>query len=173
MRTFIAVEMPEEVKEYLETLKKEFHQKGLSPAKGFHLTLKFLGEVDENKIEKVKEKLRDIEFDPFKFSLSKLGVFPNQNYARVLWAGIEPEEEVKRLQEQVEEKLKEFHFEKDHAFHPHVTLARIKFMDDKEKFLSKLKTPVEKKEISVNSFILFKSTLMPEGPVYEVLEEFK
>ncbi len=173
MRTFIAIDTPVDVKDYLEALQDEFKIKGFTLAKGFHLTLKFLGEVDESELERIREKLREIKFNSFKFSLSHLGVFPNPSSARVLWVGIEPEEEVKKLQEQVEEKLKSFNFEKEHNFHPHITLARIKFLEDRGKLLLKLKIPIEKKEIEVKSFILFKSTLTPDGPVYDILEEFK
>ncbi|MBN1156657.1 RNA 2',3'-cyclic phosphodiesterase [Candidatus Woesearchaeota archaeon] len=173
MRTFIAIELPEEAKKYLEILQQEFRQKGMTLAKGFHLTLKFLGDVDGSRLEKVKEKLMEIKVNSFKLSLSNLGVFPNRHNPRVLWVGINPDECVRKLQEQVEEKLKSFNFEKDHRFHPHITLARIKFLEDKEKLLLKLKIPVEKKEIDVNSFILFKSTLTPSGPVYEAIEEFR
>ena len=64
-------------------------------------------------------------------------------------------------------------FPRDTRFHPHLTLARIKFVKDKQDFMDKLnKIPVKELEFSVKSFKLIKSTLTPEGPVYEDVAEF-
>ena len=119
-------------------------------------------------------KLNAIKFSPFSLTLDKLGVFPSESYVRVIWAGVKPHDKIKELQKNVEEALKEFNFKKDFDFHPHITLARVKFVNDKEKFAKNLKDiKVEEKTIDINDFRLVKSTLMRTGPVYEDVEIFR
>jgi len=172
MRTFIAIELPEEVKEYLKELQKELTGIKASFVKDFHLTLKFLGEVSEDKVEKIKEKLSEVKFEPFKVKLGKTGVFPSESYIRVVWIGIEPKEKVIGIQKQVNEAMQGFGFKKD-KFKSHLTLARVKFIDDKKAFVEKLKQlEIKPLEFEVSSFSLMKSTLTPEGPIYEELKKF-
>ena len=81
MRFFVAIELPEEVRDYLFTLKNKFH-KDLAKVhwvakKHIHLTLKFLGEVDEKLIKIFIEELNKIKFRPFELELDKLGAFPS------------------------------------------------------------------------------------------------
>ncbi len=174
MRTFIAIELPEEVKEQLREIQQSCKGIKASFVKDFHLTLKFLGEVDEKTLEKVKEKLREIKFKSFKLKLSSVGCFPSEKYIRVLWVGTEPEDEVAELQKNIEEALKEFKFKKDFKFKAHLTLARVRFIDDKEAFIEKFKNiDVKPMEFEVFSFSLMKSILSPKGAVYEELEKFE
>ena len=167
MRIFIAIELPEEIKEYLREVQKELTGMKGSLVKDFHLTLKFLGEVSEDKIEKIKNKLKKIKFEPFKVKLSSLGCFPNESHVRVLWVGIEPEDKIQNIQKQVEIALADFKFKKDFEFKSHLTLARVKFIDDKKVFVEKLKQlQIKPLEFEVSSFSLMKSTLTSAGPIY-------
>ena len=121
-----------------------------------------------DKVDLIKEKLKAIKFEPFSLSLDKIGVFPTENYVKVIWVGVNPQEQVVKLQEKIEDSLKEFKFKRDFKFHPHITLARVKFVNDKEVFIKNLKEiKVENKTVDVNDFRLVKSTLTGEGPVYE------
>lgn len=173
MRAFIAIELPEEIKDYLKELQKELMGIRVSFVKDFHLTLKFLGEVDEFTLEKIKNKLKEIKFEPFSLKLTNIGVFPNESYIRVVWVGAEPEQKVVELQKKVENSLFDFKFKKDYEFKAHLTLARVKFIDDKTAFVDKIKKlEVKPLEFEVSSFSLMKSTLTGEGPVYEELEKF-
>ena len=103
MRTFIAIELPETIKEYLKEIQKELTGIKASFVKDFHLTLKFLGEVSEDKIEKIEEKLKEVNFEPFKVTLSNTGVFPSESYIRVVWVGLEPEDKIIEIQKKVNE----------------------------------------------------------------------
>jgi 2'-5' RNA ligase len=95
-------------------------------------------------------------------------VFPSESYIRVVWIGLKGDGFLKKLQKEIEKKLEEFHFRKDFEFLPHLTLARVKFVSDKDRFISSLKKiEVEEKELEVKEFKLIKSTLTREGPVYE------
>jgi 2'-5' RNA ligase len=176
MRLFIAIAIPEEIKDYLvkiqQGIDKDIAKIKLVNKDQMHLTLKFLGEIEENKINDIKNKLKGTKFNPFKTKLTSLGVFPDENYIRVVWIGLKDHENIIKLQKQVDDSLTMFR--KDKKFHPHLTLARVKFVKEKEKFIELIKSiKIEEKEFDVNEFKLIKSTLTKERPVYEVLEEFK
>ncbi len=172
MRTFIAIELPEEVKQYVKGLQKQLGNAKLSFVKDFHLTLKFLGEVPEDKIEEIKSLLREIKFENFKTRLTDVGVFPNESYVRVVWIGLE-DGDIKKIQKDIDDKLQKM-FPREKRFSAHVTLARVKFVENKEKFIDNIKKiKIEKKEFEVSEFKLKKSTLTKQGPIYEDLETFK
>ena len=83
--------------------------------------------------------LKEIKFSPFSLTLDKIGVFPSENYIRVVWVGVKPTEDVIELQRKIEDSLEEFKFKEDLKFHPHITLARVKSVDDREGFAKNLK----------------------------------
>lgn len=172
MRLFIAIELPGELDEKISELKKrldtEYAKTTLTREN--HLTLKFLGETD--KADEIKEKLKEVEFNSYKVKLSEIGVFPNEDNIRVVWIGVKPEEETIELKKKVDEVLKDF--KDDFEFHPHITLARVKFVKDKEKFKELLHSlKIEDSEFDVKEFKLIKSELTPEGPVYSDLEVYE
>ncbi len=176
MRLFVALDLDERVKGYLYDLQRNVSVEGakISFSSGFHVTLKFLGEVDTGSLTMIKSELRKVGFESFKAKTSGVGFFKKNNKIRVVWAGIEPKEEIKMLQEKIDDSLYKVGFEKNRKFHSHVTLARVKYLKDKNKFIDNLKS-MEKKEINfrVSSFVLFRSRLTRQGPIYEVLEKFK
>jgi 2'-5' RNA ligase len=176
MRLFTAIELPKELEEQVSKLKEKLKtdSAGMTITKDNHLTLKFLGDVEDSKADEIKEALRKVRFSSYKTKLNNIGVFPNENYVRVVWVGLKPEEETIALKKKIDDALKDFNFKDDYDFHPHLTLARVKFVKDKEKFKELLKSlKVEGSEFEVKEFKLIKSTLMPEGPVYEDIGEFK
>jgi len=167
MRAFIAIEIPfeEEFKNYRNKIKD---LGGFTFPKGQpHLTLKFLGEIDESKIEKIKKKLKEIEFKPFKVGLGKLGTFPNEKHINIIWISLIPEDKIKKLQKKIEEICGKDKRE----FKAHVTLARVKFVRDKKRLLESLKTKIEG-EFKIDKFKLIKSELTPKGAIYTDLEEY-
>lgn len=177
MRTFIAIEIPSEIKKILLEAQNQLDKDKakLKITKDFHLTLKFLGEVDETKIEEIKQKLSEIKFDSFETSLTDIGVFPNESYIRVVWIGLDDHKNnIINLQKEIDSKIELLGFKKDTRFHPHVTLARVKFVEDKERFIKNLKEiKIKKETFQITEFKLIKSILTPEGPVYEDLAVFQ
>ena len=144
----------------------------LSLTKFFHITLKFLGEVQPEKVEDIINKLKTIKFEGFSVFLDSIGIFPTENYIRVVWVGIKPENNILELQKNVDESLKTL-FKKERDFKVHITLTRVKFVDDKKQFLEQLKKiKIENKKIEVKNFRLTKSMLTPQGPIYEDLKIF-
>ncbi|MEK6868809.1 MAG: RNA 2',3'-cyclic phosphodiesterase, partial [Nanoarchaeota archaeon] len=96
MRLFIAIEIPEEIKSYLAEIQQEIadskNKIRLVNKDNMHLTLKFLGEVQPDNLEDIKNNLKKITFKPFSVVLDNIGVFPSDNYIRVVWVGLKPEE---------------------------------------------------------------------------------
>ena len=165
MRLFIAIDISQEVRDYLINIQSKL-DKSLRFVSSFHLTLKYLGDVHEDLIPKINSKLDEIKFDTFELELSEIGVFPNENFIKVIWIGVKEQPKIMEIQNQVEEKLKEFNFKKEFNFHPHITLARvnkkIKFPDIK----------IQNKTFPVSKFYLYHSTLTPQGPIYKKVKEF-
>lgn len=172
MRVFIAIDLPENIKHYLASLQKKLPEGKMSLAKDFHLTLKFLGELTPERVERVKQLLQEVRFEELSAVTTEIGVFPNESHIRVIWIGLEPENDLLNLQQQIELPLAN-EFGKDKGFKAHLTLARVKFVSDKDKFWQQLmEIKTEKKTFSVKTFKLKESVLNPEGPVYKDLAVF-
>ena len=172
MRLFIAIEIPEDVSNQLRALQEKLIIPGkATKTKSFHLTLKFLGETEKEK--RLFEELSKIQFKSFEAKLSQIGAFPNTDNPRVIWIGLEPQNIINKLQKQIDSATQKLGFEQDKKFHPHLTLARIKFLKDKRGFKDLLEdiSPPQA-SFNIDSFKLIKSTLTPEGPKYEVLSSF-
>lgn len=178
IRTFIAVDFPQDyVKKitHIQSKLKNFNVKLVDP-KLVHITLKFLGDVNESKIEHITEALDGITLPSFDASIGSVGVFPKPQYVKVIWLGAEGNFE--QLHDNVESALKPFKFKKDRrGYTAHATLARVKYIPKEEKdaflaVLDELKN-VEIGTFNVGSIKLKKSTLTPEGPIYETLHEVK
>jgi len=171
MRLFVAIDCGE-LKDYLLQLQKQIPDAELSFAKEFHLTLKFLGEVQPQNVDEIIGRLKNAKLKDFVFHLDNLSYFESHNKLNVLWIGISPEKDVLDLQKEIDGKLKNL-FAKERDYKPHITLARVKNVHDKKDFIEKYsKIRVEKKEIKVNGFRLMQSTLASEGPMYEELRVF-
>lgn len=174
MRLFIAFEIPEDVSTSLSALQEKirFDGKATKP-KTFHLTLKFLGEVEKEKLSILIEELSKVQFNPFEANLSHIGAFPNTNNPRVVWIGLEPQDTINELQKKIDLATQKLGFDPDNRFHPHLTLARIKFIKNRKEFADMLDNlSPTKGSFKLDSFKLIKSTLTPNGPVYEVLHPF-
>ncbi len=168
MRTFISIELGEARKQLVKIQKMlpEFEGK-MTEMENLHLTLKFLGEVTEKEAEEVKKRLGKIDFGKFKIIIDKLGVF-SESFIRIMWVGINEKcRELWELQKKIDDALKDL-FEKEKRFMGHITIARVKNIKDKKKFIEKLRgIKFDNIEFEADSFKMIKSTLTPKGPVYE------
>lgn len=189
MRLFLALEIPDRIKNFLSKLiEKKYTIDGISfvQRENFHITLKFLGEVDENLIPAISEKLSLVskEFYPFSLKISNPGVFPDKSKPRVIWIGTENKDNVKRLVFNIEDSLEKLGFKKEQReFKAHITLARIKntkngayiFEKIQKNFRELLSASYQEAidlYFDVNDFVLMKSILTPKGSIYEVLQRF-
>jgi 2'-5' RNA ligase len=171
MRTFIAIDIPEEIKKELIKIQKQLPEfKGkLTEKENLHLTLKFLGEIEEEKLEKLKKELSKNSFRKFEASLGNLGTF-KADFLKIVWIKIE---NCEKIQEEADKTIEGL-FTKEKRFMSHLTIARVKDVDDKNKFIKQMRKIIyEKKKFPVESIKLKKSTLTQEGPIYEDVLEIK
>jgi len=167
MRTFIALDISSEMKGELSRLEEELKKADADvkwvKVDNVHLTLKFLGNIEEPEIEQIKKTLDGISSQekPFEISLFKLGAFPNLNYPRVIWVGIDKGcSEVEKIAGLLE----------TDRFSAHLTLGRVKSGKNKLALKEKLSSlEVQPKSCTVNNITLFQSTLTPKGPIYTSL----
>ena len=145
-----------------------------------HLTLKFLGDIDDIKLDKIIRIIEDIakNKNPFQIRISSIGAFPKINFPRVIWVGIDKgDSETKEIANELEEKIAKVGIPKeDRPFSSHITIGRTRSPLNREKLVKDLETLASKfgeenLEFNVTKIALFKSTLTPKGPIYEALKE--
>ncbi|MBA7513819.1 RNA 2',3'-cyclic phosphodiesterase [subsurface metagenome] len=182
IRTFIAVNLNSEIKEYLTSLQINLN---IPDAKikwveknNLHLTMKFLGYISLEQRELIKAELKEIAS---RYSLliirlsSTIGVFPTYKMPRIIWVGIkEGISELKELYNSIENKLSNKGFPReDKDFSGHITIGRVKFIRDKTNFIQILKRiEVNNFTQEVGSIDLMESKLTPSGPIYSITAKF-
>src|SRR5262249_17474494 len=140
---------------------------------GWHLTVKFLGDIARKQVESILETLHEAlrTQPPLRVVAQGLGAFPNLRRPRVLWAGLSGEE-LKALSETIETALMPLHFPpEDHEFTPHLTLGRIRSLRGWEQVLAVVKEHEQVRfgESVIDHVVLYQSELRPEGAVYRRL----
>lgn len=175
IRAFIAVELPEKFIPEIKRLGSEIKMPGVRLVEPglVHITLKFLGDIHENKVEPIASVLSQIRCKPFEAGIKGIGVFPKPSYVRVVWLGAQGDFDTLHLN--AEKALSEFRFKKEDDFTPHATIARVKQPVNSTELTEKIKNigNVDLGAFSVSSISLKKSTLTPSGPIYETLKEIK
>jgi 2'-5' RNA ligase len=174
LRVFIAVDINEhEIISSIRRTQDELmasHSSELRPVglENLHLTLKFLGEVDERIVETVNERVRRIKYPRFKIRVKGLGYFPGGGRVNVIWAGIaEGVEQLRGLHTLVEDEMESLGFRRD-SFSPHLTICRVKAVRDKRLLLSIISRQSETEYgwQDIDTVKVKKSTLTPYGPIY-------
>jgi len=181
MRLFVAVDMSDELRERLNELCQLVGKfKGVKPVEkeNIHITLMFLGEVPDRRVELVKEKLRDVRVEPFRLHIRGIGFFPSAGQMRVIWAGVEEgKDEITKLADLVGTSMRKLGFKRDKDFVAHATIARVKRIsaEDRRRLLQALDPYINEDFgwMDVKDFRLKKSTLTSKGPIYEDLEVYK
>ena len=170
MRCFIGIDLPVEATKEIERLQKIInpHFVGkITSSKNLHLTLKFLGEIEDTTLNEVKKKLSAIEHQSFQLTLNGLGVF-SQQFIKMVWVKVS----TVSLQPLIDNYLKDI-FEPEHRFMGHITIARVKKIEDKQSFLKLINnTTINKIIFAVREFYLKESILSNEGLIYKVIEKY-
>ncbi len=140
-----------------------------------HVTLKFLGSVNSDKLEQVKTALGQVQFKPFSLEVKGAGAFPSTNRINVIWIGLgEGWTHVEHIYEQSEKLLSDIGFPKEsREFSPHVTIARVKSARRRDEIAKFLRELTEKSfgAFNVETVRLKESVLFPAGPKYSTLYE--
>lgn len=143
-----------------------------------HLTMKFFGETKEDRIENIITVLSEISLQhkPFTLELKNVGIFGSSYKPRVIWFGIEENKIMQSLAMDTLDEMEKIGFEKDRQnFVPHLTIGRIKFVNDKKRFreiIDRYKS-VEIQKENIVEFSLIESILRQQGPEYKIIETFK
>lgn len=176
IRSFVAVDLPADMREGIGAIQEDIAVEGLRLVRPelVHITLKFLGDVPENRIDKIAEALRDVRAAPFTARVGGMGAFPGRSI-RVVWLGLEGN--FQELYGKVEEALKPLGFPREErGFSPHVTLGRVGRPSPEiaRKLSPKIASLaiIDLGSFTVDNFVLKKSTLTRGGPIYEDLAKF-
>jgi 2'-5' RNA ligase len=152
----------------------------LTDPENVHVTLKFLGDVDDERISTLTDALEtavdDAGVGPFTAEFGGLGTFPSEEYIRVLWVGVrEGSTELARLHEAIEERTVEMGFDPaDHEFTPHATIARMDHAGGKEQVQRALReTDPTVGTRDIEAIELTESVLADDGPEYTTVERFE
>ena len=160
MRLFIAVDLSDELRERInEVLELVGKFKGVKPVEkeNLHITLMFLGEVPDRRVEVIKGMLKTVKMEPFKLHLKGIGFFPSASQARVIWVGVEEgKDEISKLADLIESSMKKIGFKRDKDFVAHATIARVKSItaEDRRKLMKALEPWLEE-DFGSKAFINF------------------
>ncbi len=180
VRAFIAIPINEATRGELVSVQSELPRTAgkmkLVEPQNLHLTLKFLGEVEEEKIPEIHSAVsRTLEgMEAFTMRVAGIGAFPSPRNIRVIWAGVrEGEAQVRAVQRRIDAALVALGFSPERNFYPHVTIARVKFVHNRSELASfiDLNRNREFGEVQVTRIELMRSTLTPQGPIYSKLAE--
>ena len=183
IRSFVAIELPEEAKKGLARLRKQLERdehrfvKWVDPG-GIHLTLKFLGNIPSKQVTEITEAMgKAVQgISPFRLEISGLGAFPSLKQARVLWVGIGGElDQLSTLQQNIDSVLAALGFAREERpFVPHLTLARVRegaSLAERRSFGELVGSAAfeGKYPIEVEAVRLMRSQLTPAGALYTCL----
>ncbi|MDY6950781.1 MAG: RNA 2',3'-cyclic phosphodiesterase [Thermodesulfobacteriota bacterium] len=181
IRTFIAISLPESVRQAMgeaqDRLRKARFNVRWVRREGIHLTLKFLGDIDKGKVEKIQAAMESATKDlgPFTLLGEGVGVFPDFSRPRVIWVGISGEMPLLLdLQRRIDVELKGLGFPKEkRPFKGHLTLGRAKGRLENRKLREALEglSGFQTASFPVESVVLFQSILRPQGAIYNRLAE--
>jgi len=169
MRAFIAISIPEDIKERIHELQRKLPDRNLKivAKENLHITLKFLGNIDEQMLENISSKLINLiktkNIKPFKVKIAGIGFFPNEKFIRVVWIDCKSNE-LKILGDRISKSLTGLGFSPE-EFKSHLTIARVKGRTDLEDFFKSYKNE-ELGSFIVKDIVIYKSELTSKGPIY-------
>jgi RNA 2',3'-cyclic 3'-phosphodiesterase len=174
IRAFIALPLPDDIKDTLQTAIKELKEKTRGVRwvrrEALHITLKFLGDIPEDLLEPLSRELNEATraFAPLNVSFTEFGVFPNMRKPRVVWAGLSGDvKELSGLASSVEKACARCGIpEEKRPFSAHITLGRLKIPT-----MLDLGSGSLAGKFTVSEVLLFRSELLPGGPRYTVLHK--
>lgn len=177
-RGFISVDIDanEEIKKFMDELEQTRAPLKMVDRDKIHITVKFLGDTEREKVNDIAETVRDVlsGYERFALNLKGVGAFPHLDYMKVVWVGVENEEEITEIAHEVEEEMVPLGFSRmDKGFSPHITVARVKGGKNKGKLQSVLRQYQEYYfgPQKVTKLKLKESVLKKKGPEYKTLEE--
>jgi RNA 2',3'-cyclic 3'-phosphodiesterase len=173
-RLFVAIDLDPALVRELESIQYGLPGVRWTPPEQLHLTLRFIPEASNERLDMLQENLGEIEFAPFELRTGGLGVFLRRQVAEILYCSVQTSPELLELQRRVDGIAREIGLAGEkRRFEPHVTLARLKDAPPArlEEYLS-LHQNFPARASPVNEFSLYSSVLRPEGAVHRRLESY-
>ena len=165
-RLFVAIDLPESVKDAIKSICGAIPDARWVDMRQLHLTLRFIGEVDDATFESIKSTLAEIAEPRFSLNLNGVGCFPSKHAPRVLWVGIDDNEVLARLADKVEQILvqKNGIEPERRKFSPHITIARFRERSPSgvADYLAR-NSSFSTETFPVDAFYLYSSKLTPKG----------
>jgi 2'-5' RNA ligase len=186
IRCFVALPVPIHISQALSDLQRRLRSELDSRAlrwvnpEQIHLTMLFLGEVQHSRVDEMRSALKKAcrDLEPIELEAHEIGCFPNARKPKVLWTGLHGDvQALQALQSRIARELQPFVERPDtKSFHPHLTLARVKFED--KVLPSRLASVMNSHQMepipwTVREVLLMESVLRPEGPLYSVLQSLE
>lgn len=183
IRAFIACDIPEALLQKISEVREKLEEVGAdvswTKASGIHITLKFLGDIEEGSVDKIFEAVMEAakRQGPFEISIKGSGAFPGLIKPRVLWLGVADRSgTLLKIQQELDSGLKAVGFEpEEREFRPHLTIGRVKGAGGIERLSTAIKgfKDIEIGSFVVDAVLLYRSELKPAGAVYTKLREIK
>ena len=181
VRSFLAIELAEDLVPKILDVQKEFKKTNANikyvPSENMHFTLKFFGNIDLDMVEDISMAVEKVikKYSSFELNIKTCGCFPNMKVIKVLWLGLEEGSPIKDLQKDLDKEFRKLGFKKERNFISHLTIGRVKSPKNKQeirKSIEKLEN-IEIGKMTVSKICLKKSTLTPQGPIYEDIKLFE
>jgi 2'-5' RNA ligase len=177
MRLFIALDIAAEIRarltEYMERARLLAPEARWARVEGLHITLKFIGHVDDAAMGKIKAALAPIKAVPFEVKFTGVGFFPNPNAARVFWAGVDGGDHLAPLASTIDAALEKLGFPSEtKPYHPHLTLARTSSRPLRGLRPLLADPPPRFGTMTAREFFLYQSQPQRGGSKYTKLERF-
>ena len=181
VRSFLAIELKEDLVPKILDVQKEFKKINANikyvPSENMHFTLKFFGNIDEDMIEDISNSVEKVikDYSSFDLNIKDCGCFPNKNVIKVLWLGLDEGSPIKDLQKDLDVEFKKLGFKKERNFISHLTIGRVKSPKNKKQIRETIERleNIDIGQMTVSKICLKKSTLTPQGPIYEDINVFE
>lgn len=172
-RLFFGLEIPEAIKTCLLQVKTQVAGARWQSRGQLHLTLAFLGQVEDQQVALACDLVREVTQPPFELNVQGLGCFGSPEKPKILWAGVSPENELGELQNNLATRLTANGFTlKNPNFKPHITLSRFRHPAGSVSSLLDSHQGTVFGLMPVQGFVLYESTPGPGGSVYTVVKRF-
>ncbi|WP_069132336.1 RNA 2',3'-cyclic phosphodiesterase [Rhodohalobacter halophilus] len=174
MNYFVCVSLPKRLQQKLGAILPDAQGWKKVKSNQIHLTLRFIGKMDNEELIKLRDDLSHVEFSPFYLALSEVRFFPQNKFPKVIWMGVEKSESLICLQNSVDDTVTGVIGRKsEHAFNPHITLARIKQQGiTKQKVLGRLSSLPVGESFEVDQFYLVRSERDHQGATHHNVQQY-